>query len=290
MTQTPTASIITCAFALLAVTSCDSPPAKPSGAVGAAAPTAVDAGKPRDPFTAKLVAGKWAGTLGEQAPVELSFTEERDGLAARLVFRRFGRSLVSEHLKVTLEPPATVRLKGTRATALVGKSPTPLHEVTATLAADGASLAGQSLVAGSPKGVAFAASTAKSIDAVDPPLDAARAEAALVEGKWEGKAGDEPIKLVVTKKGAQLLGKFTHAGATTTVEVKPQPNGVVTVTSAPARTGQKLVTNTFEVAFTRADLGEVSGNLKVITQLGTMMQGQTSALSLQDRRPRKKAP
>jgi hypothetical protein len=286
MRPLPTTVLTACALAgaLLATSACDSPPAKPAVDAAAAKPAAEPA-TPRDPLAAKLLAGKWAGMIGDTEPIELTFSAERDGLAAQLVFRRFGRILVREHLK--LDPGGDVRLKGTRATPLVGKGPAPLHEISAKLVDD--ALSGTCVTkGGDPKGVAFTASTKKAIDAVDPPLDAARAEAALVGGKWEGKAGDDPVKLAVTRKGAQLVGKFTHAGATTTVEVKAQPNGVVAITSAPARTGQKLVTNTFDVAFARLDLGEVSGTLKVVTQLGAMMQGQSHALSLQDRRARKK--
>jgi hypothetical protein len=293
MRPMPTTVLTACALAttLLALPACDSPPARPAADAGAvAAKPAPEAAKPRDPLAAKLLAGKWAGTLGDQEPVELTFTEDRDGLAAQLLFRRFGRSIVREHLKVTLELPGTVRLKGTRATPLVGKGPAPLHEMTVTLAADGSSLAGTGLAAGNPKGVPFTAGTKKTIAEVDPPLDAARAEAALVEGKWEGKAGDEPAKLAVAKKGTQLAGKFTRAGTVTTFEVKAQPDGVVTLVSQPVRSGNKLLTYSFEVAFARLDLGEVAGTLKVVTQLGAMMQGETHPLSLQDRRPRKKAP
>ena len=278
-----------CALALVGALGCEAPKAPPPADAGAAAAkptTATPAVK--DPLAAKLVAGAWAGMLDGRDPLEITFASGRDGLSAQLRFTRFGRSLVREHAKVTVEPPATVRLKGTRATPLVGKGPAPLHEVTATLAADGTSLSGTTVTAGAPKGVPFTATTTKKLAEVDPPLDVARAEAALVEGKWEGKAGDEPAKLAVTRQGARLTGRFTHAGTIISADVKVQPDGVVTLTAQPYRSGTKLITASFEVAFARLDLGEVSGTLKVVTQLGAMMQGQSYALSLQDRKPKKK--
>jgi hypothetical protein len=277
------AASMTCALWLLC--GCDSTPARPAAA-DAAARAAVDAGKPRDPLTAQLLAGKWAGTLADVGPVELTFTEERDGVAAQLLFRRFGRSLAREHLKVTLEPPSGVRLKGTRATPLVGKGPAPLHEITAKLGADGA-LAGTGTVAGETKSLAFTASAKKPIAEVDPPLDVAKAEAALAGGKWEGK-GDEPAKLAVTKQGARLVGKFSHGSSYFTVEVTPQADGVVKFSAEPHKSGQKIITATFDVAFTRPDLGEIAGSLKLVTQLGGMMQGQSVALALQDKGAKKK--
>jgi hypothetical protein len=91
-------------------------------------------------------------------------------------------------------------------------------------------------------------------------------------------------------EGTGLSGKFTHAGTVTPVEVKALPDGVVTLTAQPHRTGQRQVTATFEVAFARSGLDELSGTYKVVTQLGVVMQGQSYPLSLQDRRPRKKTP
>jgi hypothetical protein len=286
-----TACVLANALPLLLLCACDATPAKPMADAGAAAAkTTSETVKPRDPLAAKLLAGKWTGTLGEQDPFELTFTEDRDALAAQLLLRRFGRSIMREHLKVTLEPPAGVRLKGTRATPLVGKGPAPLHEITATVAADVTTVSGTVVSGDAPKGVPFTATTKKAIGEVDPPLDVARAEAALVGGKWEGKAGDEPAKLAVARQGTRLSGRFTHAGTVIPVEVKALPDGVVTLTAPPQRTGQRQVTATFEVAFARLDLGEVSGTYKVVTQLGVVMQAQSYPLALQDRRPRKKAP
>ena len=285
MRPTTTAVLTTCALWLFG--GCDSTPARPAAADAGGAKAAVDAGKPRDPLTAQLLAGKWAGTLAEREPVEVAFTEERDGLAAQLLFRRFGRSLTREHLKVTLEPPGAVRLKGTRATPLVGKGPAALHEVTAKLGPDG-TLTGTCLVAGESKSVPFTASAKKTIAEVDPPLDVARAEAALLGGKWEGKADDEPAKLAVTRQGARLVGKFTHGGSIISTDLKVQPDGVVTFASEPHRSGTKLVTATFDAGFARLDLGEIGGTVKLVTQLGAMMQGQTYALTLQDRGAKKK--
>jgi hypothetical protein len=283
--RSTTAVVTTCALWLLAAGGCDSTPARPAAVDAGAAKAALDAGPPLDPMSAQLVAGKWAGTVGEREPIELTFTKERDGLVAQLVFRRFGRAIVREHLKA--DPPVSLHLKGTRATPLVGKGPAALHEISATLGPDG--ITGTCVAkGGDPKGVAFAASTKKTIAEVDPPLDPARGESALVDGKWEGKAGDEPARLVVTRQGTRLVGKFSHGDSLITVEPKAQPDGVVTFASSPHRSGTKVVTATFEVAFARLDLGEITGTLKVVTQLGAMMQGQSYPLTLENRKTKKK--
>jgi hypothetical protein len=242
---------------------------------------------PTKQLAAQLGAAAWVGKIGEET-VSLTFRDDGGTLQAELVFTYFGKPGVKETLAVELEAPGLVTLTGTSYERLAGAGDFILDKLVGSLLDDGKKFTGRN----SPEGLeptSFSLVAGANLADIDPPLDLAAAEAALLNGKWEGKLGDMPAKLAVTKEGGKLTAAFEYGEYKSLVAVQIADTGTVTMTAPERPTDQGLMTETFTGQL-HWGLSSMHGEWEVVVKQGFVEQASGERFVLIDLTKREARP
>jgi hypothetical protein len=274
--------------ACLAVSGCDNKKkVVPTSSSAPGSPTAV--GKPNpgpgSPMEAALAGGIWTGKL-DQSIMQISFTPSKAGLTGEIRYYMFGAVRSRDKVLVSVDDKGMVHLKPNATNnVLVGGKGTGLDELTGTLSADKATLSGTVPVTGGAGTAPWSVSTATHLGDIDPPIDLAAAEKQLLAGKWEGKFGARPAKLVVTKKAGKLSAKMMVDRAASTFVVEIDATGHLAMTSTPRPTQQGMLTETGRGYFQNRELKKLRGSIESSVKQGFIEQSGSQAFQFEDLKP-----
>ncbi len=214
-----------------------------------------------------LVGKTWVGRVDNQ-PVILTVATAGQSLTGQMQYTYFSKPGVNEDMTITISDSGVVQLTGTRHTRVGGVGGFNLDTLIGKLSADGATLSGktQSAIGGE-----WSLSTATTIDKVDPPLDMARFEDALVKGAWKGRMGQKPATLKFSLRAGKLSAQFTFGNRTAAATADLREDGMVILTVQPKPTAQGLVSETFTGQIT-TDMSILHGEYEHSVQQGFVTQ------------------
>jgi hypothetical protein len=234
------------------------------------------------PVAAALVGNTWTGKL-DKTVMQMSFSSTGTAVTGEIRYTVFGSVRSRDKLTVTVDDQSIVHLKpsGT-ANVLVGGKGTGINELRGQLSPDKTTLSGS--LPGTNGTTEWSVSTVAKLADLDPPIDLAAAEKALLSGKWEGKLGPRPAKLTVTKKAGRLTAKIAADRSASTFQLELDNTGRFTIKAPPRPTAQGLLTETGRGYFLNPDLKRLRGSISTSVKQGFIEQSGDTAWSFDNLR------